>query len=534
MSLENSGTSAGRAGTAPRHQPIVRRSGAGPQLVSGGGPAKQAGLPEFAHHIARAAPPDNERNARDAAPSKHDSRRHHASAKQEAAGGNNAYCAVPDDALLDQPTAGLPDDNSAPAIWNSTSPPSELLLVEAPDFAPSSARVSPASDALSSLNGLAENTAGSLTNLESLPEAANSPRPTDGLSEPPTSTALGNPAPTPLDQAAGDAARADFSNDTGAGSPATHELLLTPSLGTLLPEQMFAAGTLTGDSASEVGGATSLLPSGQTVKLSADKALGLLPGDPLVGTGSSSPTSLGESGIATPYSTHAAAQAPGVANGAGISGSAPAVAIRLTESESAPGVARREARGGPSGHVGAARTDSADAAQPWAGTAQASPQTDAPPAAAATATSSGRATFISPAQVPARVAQLAAALGEPGARSVRLRLDPPSLGEIRVHIESSSQGITVRIVAQSHEACALLSDHHSELGRELGRQGLTLHSFSTSLAGQGSGGQPADREPSKPRSRASRGTSTDSVTLPAESVHALAPRGPTRGLDARV
>ena len=181
---------------------------------------------------------------------------------------------------------------------------------------------------------------------------------------------------------------------------------------------------------------------------------GSLPGDPHVGPGSSPPTNLGESGIATPHSTRAAAPAPSDANGAGMPGSTPAIATRLTGSEAASGMARREPRGGPSDRAGAAVSDPADAAQPWAGPAGASPQADARPAAAATAASSGRATFISPAQVPARVAQLAAALGEPGARSVRLRLDPPSLGEIRVHIESSSQGITVRIVAQSHEACA--------------------------------------------------------------------------------
>ena len=112
MSLDNSGTSAGRAGTAPRHQPIVRCRDAAPQSASGGGPGKQAGLPEFSHHIARAASHDNERTARHATPSKHGSRRNHASAKTEAAGGSNSYRAVPDDVLHSQVTADLPDDNS--------------------------------------------------------------------------------------------------------------------------------------------------------------------------------------------------------------------------------------------------------------------------------------------------------------------------------------------------------------------------------------------------------------------------------------
>src|SRR5207247_1628977 len=86
-------------------------------------------------------------------------------------------------------------------------------------------------------------------------------------------------------------------------------------------------------------------------------------------------------------------------------------------------------------------------------------QTDSKAAsAAAGSTRPGGAEVVTLPNLPARLAQLAAGLPDRGSIGVRLRLDPPSLGEIRVHVESSTRGIEVRIVTQSHEACALLAD----------------------------------------------------------------------------
>jgi flagellar hook-length control protein FliK len=97
------------------------------------------------------------------------------------------------------------------------------------------------------------------------------------------------------------------------------------------------------------------------------------------------------------------------------------------------------------------------------------------------ATSSRPPEWISPAQLPARIAHLAGELGDTRSIGVRLRLDPPSLGEIRVQIEATERGINVRIVTQSGEACALLSDRQSQLRDELLRSGLTLQSFAASV-----------------------------------------------------
>jgi flagellar hook-length control protein FliK len=123
--------------------------------------------------------------------------------------------------------------------------------------------------------------------------------------------------------------------------------------------------------------------------------------------------------------------------------------------------------------------------------------------------------------LPARLAQLAAGLPDRGSAGVRLRLDPPSLGEIRVHIESTLRGIEVRIVAQSHEACALLADGQSQLSKELWRQGLSLHSFAASVGREGTDDAAA-------RQRANHGSKP---AEPAAS-RAPAPSGPDTGAPA--
>src|SRR5206468_7730889 len=56
--------------------------------------------------------------------------------------------------------------------------------------------------------------------------------------------------------------------------------------------------------------------------------------------------------------------------------------------------------------------------------------------AAAGSTRPGGAGVVTLPNLPARLAQLAAGLPDRGSIGVRLRLDPPSLGEIRVHVES--------------------------------------------------------------------------------------------------
>lgn len=155
----------------------------------------------------------------------------------------------------------------------------------------------------------------------------------------------------------------------------------------------------------------------------------------------------------------------------------------------------------------------------------------APPAAPGAAPARAPATPVT--HLPARVAQIAAAMNEPGSRSVRLRLDPPSLGEVRVHVESGARGITVRIVAQTPEACALLSDHQSELSRELWRHGLALQSFSATLAGDAGQEQMRGRERTPSGRRSALVQSLDGPAFMSQPVHPPPATIRAGGLDAR-
>jgi hypothetical protein len=158
---------------------------------------------------------------------------------------------------------------------------------------------------------------------------------------------------------------------------------------------------------------------------------------------------------------------------------------------------------------------------------------EAPSSPLASGTASGRTPAVPLPHVSARVAQIAASLNEPGSRSVRLRLDPPSLGEVRVHVESSAHGVTVRIVAQSHEACALLSDQQSELSRELWRHGLTLQSFSASLAGDGRHDRMNDRDDAPFERRSGIVRSVDGAGAAVQPFHSPPSFSRAGRLDAR-
>lgn len=145
------------------------------------------------------------------------------------------------------------------------------------------------------------------------------------------------------------------------------------------------------------------------------------------------------------------------------------------------------------------------------------------------------------AQLPVQIAHLSGRLGDRGSGSMRLRLDPPHLGEIHLQVEASAEGITVRIVAQSGDACALLADQRNHLKEELGRSGLTLHSFTTSVSADGSGGahqrdnrsQPHWLSPGEPE-REAPPAAEDGGPWRAAGFPAAAPWGRRRGLDTRV
>ncbi len=90
-------------------------------------------------------------------------------------------------------------------------------------------------------------------------------------------------------------------------------------------------------------------------------------------------------------------------------------------------------------------------------------------------------------ELPQQLVPIVRRLNEIGNQELRVRLDPPHLGELSVVLESGQDGISIRIVAQTRETLLLLQDQRGALQEELTRQNLSIASFTASLAGDTSG-----------------------------------------------
>nr|WP_309694506.1 flagellar hook-length control protein FliK [Armatimonas sp.] len=90
-------------------------------------------------------------------------------------------------------------------------------------------------------------------------------------------------------------------------------------------------------------------------------------------------------------------------------------------------------------------------------------------------------------ELPQQLVPIVRRLNEIGNQELRVRLDPPHLGELSVVLESGQDGISIRIVAQTRETLLLLQDQRGALQEELSRQNLSIASFTASLAGDTSG-----------------------------------------------
>ncbi|WP_394795147.1 flagellar hook-length control protein FliK [Armatimonas sp.] len=90
-------------------------------------------------------------------------------------------------------------------------------------------------------------------------------------------------------------------------------------------------------------------------------------------------------------------------------------------------------------------------------------------------------------ELPQQLVPIVRRLNDAGNQELRVRLDPPHLGELSVVLESGQDGISIRIVAQTRETLLLLQDQRGALQEELSRQNLSIASFTASLAGDTSG-----------------------------------------------
>jgi hypothetical protein len=202
----------------------------------------------------------------------------------------------------------------------------------------------------------------------------------------------------------------------------------------------------------------------------------------------------------------------------------PDVAPTSVEGHTAPVAAGKETRTAPPGATG----EPTGAPSPLAAASPAAP--GEPTAVAAEKKAQAPRPTLAP-ELAESIVSIAHTLRPGGRSEVRIRLDPPSLGELHVQIESSDDGISVRIVAQTQEALLLLRDQRLPLADELARQNIRMDAFSTALAGDG--GSRGEHRPSAPFSSSPGDTPRHPGSLAESAARPVAaPTSPGR-LDTR-
>lgn len=121
-------------------------------------------------------------------------------------------------------------------------------------------------------------------------------------------------------------------------------------------------------------------------------------------------------------------------------------------------------------------------------------------------------------ELPQQLFSIARRLNEEGNQELRVRLDPPHLGELNVVLESGKEGISIRIVAQTRETLLLLQDQRATLQDELSQQDLSIASFTASLAGDASGQRSHSRFFDAPTHHSRSGDTTVATNLPSLTV----------------
>jgi flagellar hook-length control protein FliK len=133
-----------------------------------------------------------------------------------------------------------------------------------------------------------------------------------------------------------------------------------------------------------------------------------------------------------------------------------------------------------------------------------------------------------------------------GLAQARIALEPEGLGEIRIHLTQTAQGLLARVTAETPAAAQALAAAHAELRQSLSSLGLDLARLSvgrhghaaaqdggTALGGGGRDGSAGSGEASSRGARSGQTTATEAPTTPAPDSEAqedaqLAP-APTRG-----
>jgi flagellar hook-length control protein FliK len=114
-----------------------------------------------------------------------------------------------------------------------------------------------------------------------------------------------------------------------------------------------------------------------------------------------------------------------------------------------------------------------------------------------------------------------------GSSQARIALAPAELGDIRIHLSQTSQGLTARVTAGTAAAAQVLAQGRPELQRALSSLGLSLLSLDIGLSGQGAAGQGSMQG-------GPRGTSGGSTASEEDSAEPInegeqGPQGPAKG-----
>jgi flagellar hook-length control protein FliK len=118
---------------------------------------------------------------------------------------------------------------------------------------------------------------------------------------------------------------------------------------------------------------------------------------------------------------------------------------------------------------------------------------------------------MNPSQLSERIRELLRTKG-PGRVEVKLRLDPPELGTVRLRLVATKDSVTVQLLARTHEAVEALDRRLPELAQALAQNGTHLSEAWVGLDNTGdgrrrSGAAEGDRE--KRLSGTSRGRRRD-------------------------
>jgi len=107
-----------------------------------------------------------------------------------------------------------------------------------------------------------------------------------------------------------------------------------------------------------------------------------------------------------------------------------------------------------------------------------------------------------------------------GQSEVHIRLDPPSLGTVKMKIITSGDSVRAMIVAENHAVKQVIETNFSQLRDAMGEQGLKLDSFTVTVGGE-SNPQNPESSPDEEKNNSSFDQTADTDNNPEASMESL-------------